>query len=539
MKHPLLNLVKGISLVQESERGVSEGRIRGIKVSEYVYAPIASSIYPCAHLSANFTETTAPQLRRNSLGLPELIFHGITHIAPATNVVFTFPIIAAKAGAAMPISFLLTTIVCLFIANTVAEFSRYMPSSGGYYSFATRGLGSRAGFIATWSYLIYDILGPAASTGFLGYLLSDTLYSGLGVHIPWWVIAVAAFVVIWFFTYYGVQLSLHTTALLGGAEMLIMLALAITFLIHPGPCSSYVAPLQPALVPHHYQGILAGMVFSVLALSGFEAPAPLAQEARRPGKFVAASVMLSLLAIGVFYVFASYASAIGWGTGNMDAFGSDANPYYALGHKLWGAAWWLVILAITNSAIGAGLACTNAASRVMYTMGQTGTLPAAFGRIHPVHRTPTFAIAFLQVCGLIPVLIVGLLLKPGVIFDFLGTIATLAAIVLYSMANVALTAYVQRERPLQFSIWRHGVVPWTGTLALVPVFFVTVYPVPAWPTSITPYCFVLLLVAGVGYMYWLSARDADALGRGATMLVGHPSDQAGDVDWDAQAPVGP
>src|SRR3954466_15104021 len=98
--------------------------------------------------------SASPQLRRNSLGLAELVFHGITHIAPATNVVFTFPIIALKAGPDMPISFLLTTIVCFFIANTVAEFSRYMPSSGGYYSFATRGLGSRVGFIATWSYLI-------------------------------------------------------------------------------------------------------------------------------------------------------------------------------------------------------------------------------------------------------------------------------------------------------------------------------------------------------------------------------------------------
>ena len=41
------------------------------------------------------TNLTAPaQLRRNSLGLPELVFQGITHIAPAGNIVFTFPIIA-------------------------------------------------------------------------------------------------------------------------------------------------------------------------------------------------------------------------------------------------------------------------------------------------------------------------------------------------------------------------------------------------------------------------------------------------------------
>jgi amino acid transporter len=490
-------------------------------------------MYPVAHLSDLSTQAASTsQLRRNSLGLGELVFHGITHIAPATNVVFTFPIIAAKAGAAMPVSFLLTTIVCLFIGNTVAEFSRYMPSSGGYYSFATRGLGSRIGFIATWSYLIYDILGPAASSGFLGYLLSDTLHDALGMRVPWWIIAVATFALIWLFTYYGVQLSLHTTALLGGAEMLIMLALAITFLLHPGTGSSYTAPLRPTLSPRHYEGILAGMVFSVLALSGFEAPAPLAQEARRPGKFVASAVTLSLLAIGIFYVFASYASAIGWGTGSMAAFASDANPYYALGHKLWGAAWWLVVLAITNSAVGAGLACTNAASRVMYTMGQTGTLPAAFGRIHPLHRTPTFAIGFLQVCGLIPVLLVGVLLRPSDIFDFVGTIATLAAIVLYAMANVALTAYMRREHKQQFSLWRHGVFPWLGTLALVPVFLVTVYPVPDWPYNITPYCFIALLLAGLGYMYWLVSRNPEALSRGATMLVGSPIDAEGDVEWE-------
>jgi len=39
----------------------------------------------------------------------------------------------------------------------------------------------------------------------------------------------------------------------------------------------------------------------------------------------------------------------------------------------------------------------------------------------------------------------GLLLAPGDIFAFLGTITTLAVIVLYIMANFALTAYILRE----------------------------------------------------------------------------------------------
>ncbi len=348
-------------------------------------------------VTATQTNSTAPpQLRRNSLGLTELVFQGITHIAPAGNIVFTFPIIALQAGPDMPISFLLSTIVCFFIGNTVSQFSRYMPSSGGYYSFATRGLGSHSGFMATWSYLIYDILGPAGCTGFLGYMISDILRTEFGVNIPWWLVArsgVCPYLGRSRITGSGCRCGPPRFS--GGLEMLIMLALAITFLVHPGPGSSYVAPLKPSSSPHHFGGILAGMVFSILALSGFEAPAPLAQESRRPGKFIGQAVKLSLVAIGIFYVFTSYASAIGWGTGDMAAFASNPNPYYALGHALWGVGWWFVVLAFINSAVGIGMACTNAASRVMYTMGQAGTLPVRFGKIHPVHQTPTFAIAFL------------------------------------------------------------------------------------------------------------------------------------------------
>jgi amino acid transporter len=91
----------------------------------------------------------------------------------------------------MPLSFLLATIVCMFVASTVFQFSKYVPSSGGYYSFATRGLGSRSGFMATWSYLIYEILGAAAALGFLGYLVSDTINGEFHLNIPWWTIAVA------------------------------------------------------------------------------------------------------------------------------------------------------------------------------------------------------------------------------------------------------------------------------------------------------------------------------------------------------------
>lgn len=213
----------------------------------------------------------------------------------------------------------------------------------------------------------------------------------------------------------------------------------------------------------------------------------------------------------------------------MAAFSANPNPYYALGRALWGAGWWLVVLALINSSIAVGLACTNAASRVLYTMGKAGTMPSLFAKIHPVHQTPTFAIGFQQVIGVAAVLAVGLLLGPEYIFGFIGTISALAVIVLYVMANLALTSYMRCEHQAQYSPWQHLVIPWTGTLALVPVLFVTVYPIPARPYNLAPYLFLIGLLLGFPYMLWLEARDPGALERGAMMLVGSRGNAEGEA----------
>jgi hypothetical protein len=100
------------------------------------------------------------------------------------------------------------------------------------------------------------------------------------------------------------------------------------------------------------------------------------------------------------------------------------------------------------------------------------------------------------------------------------------------MANLALTSYMRRVHPDSFSFWKHLVVPWLATLALLPVLFVTIFPVPAWPYNIAPYLFLAALLVGYAYMQWRESRVPGALLRGATMLVGSSTTE-GEVDWDA------
>ena len=413
--------------------------------------------------------TPPAQLEHSALGLGDVIFQGISHIGPALSVVFILPMIAGRAGAAMPISLALAVVVCFFVANTVAQFSRYMPSSGGYYTFVSRGLGPRCGFLTTWSYLIYDILGPAGAVGYLGYAAAGFLQDGTGIALPWWLFSLATAVLVWALTYFGIRISTHATALLGCVEIIIIFALGVTCLIHPGPDSSPTAPLDPSAAPTGWTGVLSGMLFSILALTGFEAPAPLAEETRRPNRFISQAIFTSLTIVGLFYVFMAYTSAIGWGTGNLSAFAADdAHPYNVLARKLWGAGWWLVFFALLNGALGVAIACTNAATRVMYTMALAGTLPAALQKIHPIHKTPYRAVHVHLILQIGSFLLIGVAFGASKIFDFLGTMTALAAIALYIPANAALTVFVRREHPADFNTWRHGIVPIVGTLFLRP-----------------------------------------------------------------------
>jgi amino acid transporter len=258
------------------------------------------------------------------------------------------------------------------------------------------------------------------------------------------------------------------------------------------------------------------MVFSILALSGFEAPAPLAEESRRPTSFIYQAIFTSLFIVGLFYVFMAYSSAIGWGTANMAEFKSG-DAYYDLTKRVWGAGWWLVFFAILNSALALGIAGTNAATRVMYTMALAGTLPAALKKIHPIHHTPYVAVHVQQALQIASFLLVGACVGADAIYDILGTIATLAVIVLYVLANVALTVFVRRRHAADFSIWRHGVVPTLGTVCLLPVVYTTVWPIPEFPQSVTPYVFVSLMIVGLGVLGVLQSRRPEVLERGSLL----------------------
>src|SRR5205085_11923335 len=86
-------------------------------------------------------------LRRNAIGLPGVLFQSITTMAPASAVAFSLGAAIPFAGGALPLAVLIALLVCSLIALNIGSLAKNLPSAGGHFTYVSRGLGSRAGWL--------------------------------------------------------------------------------------------------------------------------------------------------------------------------------------------------------------------------------------------------------------------------------------------------------------------------------------------------------------------------------------------------------
>jgi amino acid transporter len=252
--------------------------------------------------------------------------------------------------------------------------------------------------------------------------------------------------------YRGIEISAAFVVWLTIVEVVIMIALAIAGLMHPGDGR---VRLQDFVSVHAFgkKGFYLAIVFSIFTYTGFEAIAPLAEETRNPRRSLPRAVLLSITLMGFFFVFTTLAILTGWGTSHVDTFAvSVENPVILLAKRLWGRAWIFVMVAVINSILGAAIAGTNAAVRVFYAMGRARSLPAALEYIHPRFRSPVNAIALQTFITMTIGIAIGFWIGPDQEYYFLGVTTTLVLIFIYSAGNIGVYFLYRHQRP-RSSTW--------------------------------------------------------------------------------------
>ena len=183
------------------------------------------------------------------------------------------------------------------------------------------------------------------------------------------------------FTLFGIALSVKVMLTLAAVEVGVFLALMISGLASPGAGGFNFDSFNPGNIPSG-NGLYLGIVFTILALSGFESVAPLGEETENPKRNLPLAIVGSTILVALFYMFVNWGVLVGEGTDNVKNF-TSADQIFELGRRLWGGAWIIILIAAVNSALAVCIAIQNATTRVLFDMGRVRALPRCPGEGAP------------------------------------------------------------------------------------------------------------------------------------------------------------
>jgi amino acid transporter len=499
------------------------------------------------------------RLADNAIGLREVLFQSITHMAPGAAVAFSIIVGAGFAGGALPLSVVLALVGCLFVAVSIGQLAKHLPSAAGFATFAAAGLHPGVGFLVAWGYALAEAMVAPLLYLVFGHVVASTLAAEYGwPYETWWPIAtVAAAVLVLLLGWFGIRVSAVAGTVLGLFEIVVFAALAVWMIVEAGDANTLsVFGTGPANSPDFggWSGVIAGSVFTILAFIGFEAAVPLAEEARNPRRTVQIAVVASTALIGLFYLLTTYAAAVYFGPQRFTEFPSsgEGNPWQQLASDLWGGFWVLIFAAIVISAIANSNAGANATTRTWYALGRARILTGMLTETHPRWRSPYLGVLVQFALALGVALPIGMIYGPyPVAFGLVGTIVTVVIIGIYIALNLACIGFYLRRRRAEFKPLWHLVVPVLGVAAFVPavltalgieVFdFITAL---TWPFSLAGPVVAGWLVIGLIYLLFLTGKRGRQRIRALGLLYnpdGTPAastaDAAPDAATDAPTPV--
>jgi len=221
-------------------------------------------------------------------------------------------------------------------------------------------------------------------------------------------------------------------------------------------------------------------------------------------------VLAATAIIGTFYIFMMYALSAGYRLNDpaqLAAFLEDPTPFPTLADRY--ASWMshLIEIAAILGIFSCFLAVQNATMRVIFTMGRDGVLPRALGRVHPQFHSPY--VALYAVTALLIGLGIGLAAWLGdsltAVYGWTGSIGTVAVIIVYIMANLALIRFFAGDP--ERNILRHLVAPVLGIAVLLyPLYFVA-QPGQDYPFNLVPILVLIWIVIGLAIYFYFRSSD--------------------------------
>lgn len=380
---------------------------------------------------------------KRALTATNLMFIGIGCIVGTGIFVITGTAAAQYAGPALSISFIISAVVCMFVALCYTEFASMIPISGSAYSYAYMTVGEIIAWFIGWNLVLEYIFGASlVAVGWSGYVVS--FLKDFGIVIParlssapftyhnGWVAtgavlnfpSVLIVALISTVLVFGIKESVRFNNVIVIIKIVVIL-LFIGFGIHYIKPENYV-PFIPEntgeVGKFGWSGIFraAGIIF--LAFVGFDAVSTVAQESKNPQRDMPIGILGSLIIVTILYISVSLVL-----TGMVNYQLLNVPDPIAVGIDSAGQRlFWLRPVIKIGAIAGMSsviLVLITGMPRILYTMSNDGMLPQFMGRIHKKYRTPHITTIIVGsivavISGLFPIDLIAELVSIGTLLAF-------------------------------------------------------------------------------------------------------------------------
>ena len=310
-----------------------------------------------------------------------------------SSIYFALGIVAAQALGLTPLVLLATGILFLIVSLSYAEGTAAIPETGGAATFTRRAFNDLVGFATGWVLFLDYLIVIALSTLFLPHYLAASLSAPSLTQSPWDVmIAVLAI-----FLIVGVRLvrrtQIHTAALvLAGLDIavqMLVVVLGLACVFSPG----VLVDGFDLAVGQSWHDLFFALPLAMLAYTGLETVANLAEETREPGRDLPRSLFSGIgLVVLIYVAIACVALSAFPATNGTTALGTEwlGSPLMGIvdalgGHLPSSLATALRIYVGLTGAVILLVAVTTSISgftRLAHSLGEHGQLPRAFGRLN-------------------------------------------------------------------------------------------------------------------------------------------------------------
>ena len=370
---------------------------------------------------------------KRSLGALNLVLLGIGCIIGTGIFVLTGRAAANFAGPGIMISFVITGVLCTFVALCYAELASAVPVSGSAYSYSYAAMGELVAWVMGLLLVLeYGLAASTVAVGWSGYLVS--LLKDVGIHLaPAFtaapgveireagvlvatgivnlpallaILAVTALLVI------GISESTTVNNIVVAIKLTVVVAFIVigSFYVDPQLWSPLVpaeVPPPPAGTPRGFWadtwraltdvvtaqntsrygigGLISGAATIFFAYIGFEAVSTAGAESKNPARDMPIGILGSLLICTVLYILTAAVLV-----GIVPYTELDDPAPIAKAVNMIGLPWFAILVKIGAIAglSSVMLVLLYGQTRIFYTMARDGLLPAPLAAVHPKFRTP-------------------------------------------------------------------------------------------------------------------------------------------------------